>query len=345
MASFGGGAGGVRRFTELTDTPSSYSGGGGKGVKVKATEDGLEFGDVASKFTELTDAPSSYSGAAGRPVAVNAAEDGLEFPSPWLLPPDFEIGPRSDTDANLYIRTKNIAGDANIRVYILPTASGYCNIGNSSYRIGYIYGQYSDFNGYYRGGASVYQDWRPASDNTYNCGDDTRRWALVRGVTITSGDLCFEEKECAVCGKPFKEGDSVVLKVYKVDDVTRTVPIHKECNPHPLDKERVEEHIAKLKERRRLEEQLGLEEDEFQIIGEDVHDGVLSLRAIFGDGIEVSVAVEPDATEEDVIKALKEMHSLEKERRFIETMANVSALLRQRFKIKRSWVGFRGKCD
>ena len=74
-----GRGGGARAFTELEDTPSSYSGGGGKGVKVKATEDGLEFGDVASKFTELTDAPSSYSGAAGKGVRVNTAEDGLEF--------------------------------------------------------------------------------------------------------------------------------------------------------------------------------------------------------------------------------------------------------------------------
>ncbi|RLC84936.1 MAG: hypothetical protein DRJ03_12970, partial [Chloroflexi bacterium] len=33
-------------FTDLTDTPSSYSGSGGKVVKVKSTEDGLEFGQV-----------------------------------------------------------------------------------------------------------------------------------------------------------------------------------------------------------------------------------------------------------------------------------------------------------
>ncbi len=32
----------------------------------------------------------------------------------------------------------------------------------------------------------------PESDNTYNCGDATHRWALVRAQTVTSGDLIFE---------------------------------------------------------------------------------------------------------------------------------------------------------
>lgn len=34
--------------------------------------------------------------------------------------------------------------------------------------------------------------FRPSLDNTYNCGDATFRWALVRGVTITPGDLLME---------------------------------------------------------------------------------------------------------------------------------------------------------
>ena len=32
----------------------------------------------------------------------------------------------------------------------------------------------------------------PSADNTYNCGNASRRWALVRGVVITPGDLKFE---------------------------------------------------------------------------------------------------------------------------------------------------------
>ena len=40
----GGGGPGAEAFTDLTDVPSSYSGQSGKVVKVKSTEDGLEFG-------------------------------------------------------------------------------------------------------------------------------------------------------------------------------------------------------------------------------------------------------------------------------------------------------------
>jgi hypothetical protein len=40
------GGGGVSTFLQLTDTPSSYSGQGGKVAKVKSSEDGLEFGQV-----------------------------------------------------------------------------------------------------------------------------------------------------------------------------------------------------------------------------------------------------------------------------------------------------------
>ena len=32
----------------------------------------------------------------------------------------------------------------------------------------------------------------PAFDNSYNCGNDTYRWKLVRAKTVTSGDLVFE---------------------------------------------------------------------------------------------------------------------------------------------------------
>ena len=74
-------------FTELTDSPSSYSGESGKVVAVKDTEDGLEFvvqsgsgsGAGASTFIELTDVPSSYNGQAGKYTVVNETEDGLEF--------------------------------------------------------------------------------------------------------------------------------------------------------------------------------------------------------------------------------------------------------------------------
>jgi uncharacterized protein YcnI len=71
---------GVSKFTELEDTPKSYTGQSGKALRVKTTEDGLEFGTAGvSKFTELSDVPSSYTGQAGKAVKVKTTEDGLEF--------------------------------------------------------------------------------------------------------------------------------------------------------------------------------------------------------------------------------------------------------------------------
>ncbi|MFQ5863149.1 MAG: hypothetical protein ACE5IC_08495, partial [Candidatus Brocadiales bacterium] len=70
------------KFTDLVDTPSTYSGQSGKVVKVTPTEDGLEFGTGgggATNFTDLGDTPSSYTGQSGKFAKVNATEDGLEF--------------------------------------------------------------------------------------------------------------------------------------------------------------------------------------------------------------------------------------------------------------------------
>ena len=73
----------------------------------------------------------------------------------------------------------------------------------------------------------------PYTDNAYNCGDDTHRWALVRAVTVTQGDIGFgpEDQPCPICGKKFEVGDVVVLKVHKVleSGEFRARPIHLKC--------------------------------------------------------------------------------------------------------------------
>ena len=70
-------------FTSLLDTPSDYTAASGLYLKVKDTEDGVEFSAVeeggASAFTDLSDVPSSYAGQAGKHSLVNDAEDALEF--------------------------------------------------------------------------------------------------------------------------------------------------------------------------------------------------------------------------------------------------------------------------
>ena len=71
---------------------------------------------------------------------------------------------------------------------------------------------------------------RPYSDNAYVMGDASHRWSLVRGVTVTSGDLGFEETTCPKCGKSFNIGDTLILVVKSLHEYgTLTIPMHLKC--------------------------------------------------------------------------------------------------------------------
>jgi len=72
-------------FTDLLDTPSSYAGQAGKYLRVKDTEDGLEFATAIDTFLGLLDTPSSYSGYGKYLVRVKSTEDGLEFVDPKII--------------------------------------------------------------------------------------------------------------------------------------------------------------------------------------------------------------------------------------------------------------------
>jgi phage minor structural protein len=71
----------------------------------------------------------------------------------------------------------------------------------------------------------------PHSDSSVNCGTSLKRWLLVRGVTITSGDLAFEESECAICKGKFEDGDILCLLVKTIHEEmgTLTIPVHERC--------------------------------------------------------------------------------------------------------------------
>jgi len=68
-------------FTTLKDTPNDYVGNKGKFVRVKDTEDGLEFSDVdiVTDFKSLTDTPNSFVGQGGKVVIVDNDEKKLTF--------------------------------------------------------------------------------------------------------------------------------------------------------------------------------------------------------------------------------------------------------------------------
>jgi len=117
--------GGAENFLELTDTPADYTGDALKVVRVKGSEDGLEFitlplipttlgqlsdveeatgktagdflrwidgvwqpdpGVAATNFLTLSDTPDSYTGQAGKLVRVKASADGVEFVTPPTIP-------------------------------------------------------------------------------------------------------------------------------------------------------------------------------------------------------------------------------------------------------------------
>lgn len=136
VQTFGGGA---ASFLGMSDTPSSYSGQGGKYVRVNSGGTALEFAVAIDTFIGMTDTPSSYSGQEAKLVRVNGAGTALDF----LTPP---LGDLVGTHGTQTIYTKWIADDskfvnadnttkggrfdfsgidtATTRTYTFPNASG-----------------------------------------------------------------------------------------------------------------------------------------------------------------------------------------------------------------------------
>lgn len=94
------GVSGSVAFLDLTDTPASFSGHGGKSVRVNSGATALEFAAPVDAFVDLSDVPVSYSAQAGLYLRVNATEDGLEFASSGGGGGDV-VGPASSTDEAL----------------------------------------------------------------------------------------------------------------------------------------------------------------------------------------------------------------------------------------------------
>jgi hypothetical protein len=77
------------RFISLSDTPSTYVGQAGKGLRVKATEDGLEYFDVPgtvdkTEFTRVPNPGTTYNNYQVANVGSNGTEN-LDF----VVPDDF----------------------------------------------------------------------------------------------------------------------------------------------------------------------------------------------------------------------------------------------------------------
>jgi len=78
-------------------------------------------------------------------------------------------------------------------------------------------------------------DIYPTTDGQGSVGTNANRFGLIRGVTVTSGDLAFDDRKCPVCNQEFQVDDELALKVICVEDddvghrITKTVPMHQTC--------------------------------------------------------------------------------------------------------------------
>jgi hypothetical protein len=76
----------------------------------------------------------------------------------------------------------------------------------------------------------------PTVDNTGALGTNALRWGSVRAVTVTTGDLGFDDECCPVCGACFNTGEDVVWRIRRQkreDDgktVSFAVPVHVVCS-------------------------------------------------------------------------------------------------------------------
>ena len=278
--------------------------------------------------------------------------DGADPITGWISPSS--IGPRSDTAAYTYFRTRNIANTASVNHYFAPSNDNYGQLGGPANRWSniYCYREYP-FSIYARAtGEAVFpadanSDYtlRPATDGYSYVGTATYRFNLVRAVTVTAGDLGFEERRCLVCGREFREWDAVVLKVRMVDEDNMQmllVPVHAECNPHPLNPELLREHEKMLlpnRGRGELPPPLNPPRPgEFEVVNVTVEDeNMMTVSVVCGDGTALSFPAPVDADEETITRLAREYYKLEKEReRERELRAS-----RGRAKLRREWRGFK----
>lgn len=276
-------------------------------------------------WDNIPDKPSTFPPSAHASSHLSGGADAI---TGWISPS--HIGPRSDTQADVIFRTLDISGSFKVPHRFRPSHDNWGYLGDDSYRWnrGYIYSLWWTY-GYARGNLytlfpydeNTHYHVRPFSDGYSYIGDSEHRFNLVRAITITQGDLGFEEMRCMVCGKPFKENDSIVLKVRKVDKDNRqilTVPVHAECNPHEISEEMKEYHEREvLAPRKNPQDELRYKmlnpEVKFEIVWEQpINEELMYIQANFEDGVSICPIVRIDATEEEVINIIKEQYLREK---------------------------------
>lgn len=133
-------------------------------------------------------------------------------------------GSAQNSSLTLYSTVTAVLGGANSsgNVYLSTSAGQTVNPNLQLQHVGYVGAVGNDY--------TFSRSFYPAADNTFSLGDASLRWSLIRGVTITAGDLAFEERFCYKTGLPFEVGDELCLIAIVTDEkegFTRTVPVLK----------------------------------------------------------------------------------------------------------------------
>lgn len=253
---------GVTTWLGLTDTPASFAEAGDKLIKVKPTEDGLEFvaqGSGSGLDADKVDGAhkSDLEATMDSKISTHASDASAHHTKTTSSEIDHgSVQGLDDDDHPQYLNTArhdttsrhplgsvvphddhgNLSGlgDDDHPQYLLADASrlvsGHLrpdtdvtyNLGASALR----------WNVIYVAGAYFYGDTMPGADNSYSFGSSTLRWSDIYAVNTHWGDLGFVETTCPKCGKEFEIGDNIILRVIRFDDESggiMTVPIHLEC--------------------------------------------------------------------------------------------------------------------
>lgn len=175
LSYWGGSGGGAADFTDLGDVPASYTGQAGKFVKVKSTEDGLEFGTLTIAAADL---PAGIDAA----KIANGTISNTEFQS--LNGISGNIQTQIDGKANT-VHTHNIADVTGLQTALdnrVPYvgASGDVNLGEWGAQVGNLEFDNTPTN-------------TPATDGSvfWDSGDGTLQLQMKGGATQKVGMNSF----------------------------------------------------------------------------------------------------------------------------------------------------------
>ena len=262
---------------------------------------------------------------------------------------------QNDTPQYFYFALRDAGDTAPSNHYFAPLTDTYGSWGSPSNRWYWVYAYSAHIwrlstrgsgTSYIPSDSGTDHTLIPASDGYSYIGTASYRFRYIRGVTVVAGDIGVEDRRCLVCGREFREGDAVVFKVRRVDGENAQVllvPVHAECNPHPLDPELLKEHEKMLLPNRGRGEYFEPNPPspgEFEVVSVTVEDeDTMIVNCICGDGTALSFPAPVDADEETIVRLAREYYKLEKEReREVEDRR-----AKGRARLRRDWRGFKGR--